>query len=87
MKATENKILEPQTRSHTNGRGKSSRFAGVSWHRSRRVWVAFVILDGKQQHVGSFPPTRAGEIEAATLRDLAMLRLGRTSAQLNFPLT
>jgi len=78
--------LEPRPRDHGKGRRTYSRFAGVSWHRSKRVWVAFVSVNGKQRHVASLPATKAGEIEAATLRDFAMLRLGRTSAQLNFPL-
>lgn len=69
----------------TNRRRKSSRYLGVSFHRRKRVWVAFVIIDGRQHHVISQPPTRAGEIEAARARDEALLYHGITRG-LNFPL-
>ena len=84
MQQTEHKRLEPKLRNHGKGRPTYSRFTGVSWHRKKRVWVAFIIRDGRQQHIGSYPSTRAGEIEAAESRDHA-LRLRGILSNLNFP--
>jgi hypothetical protein len=42
-------------------------------------------IGGRRQHLGSFPPTRAGEREAAHFRDDMLMRHG-IFANLNFPL-
>lgn len=85
MDVLDHRRLEPQRSDHGKGRPSYSRFRGVSWHRKKRVWVAFVAVNGRQLHVASLPPTRAGEVEAARLRDDALMRLGFLTG-LNFPL-
>jgi hypothetical protein len=76
--------LEPRSRDYGKGRRTWSRFKGVSYQRRKRVFVAFVILDGRQIHVCSMPPTPEGELEAARLRDYVLRRHG-VLAGLNFP--
>lgn len=32
----------------------TSGYRGVAWHQKRNKWVAFIIKDGKQKHLGCF---------------------------------
>jgi hypothetical protein len=62
--------LRPVTHkeNHENRSGLSSHntsgFRGVSWHKTSNSWIAYVIHDGKHNHVGSFS-TREKAAEAA----------------------
>jgi hypothetical protein len=58
-----------------------SRFKGVCWSKSAKKWVAYIKLDGRQQHLGCF----AEELEAAHAYDSAARRLFGEFARLNFP--
>jgi hypothetical protein len=60
------------------GRGGSSRFIGVSWHKSTRKWEAGIKIAGKKTGLGHF----ADELEAARKYDEAAIKIGRS---LNFP--
>ncbi|GLC59869.1 AP-2 complex subunit beta [Pleodorina starrii] len=60
--------------------GKSSRFRGVSWSKTR--WRALIRdLNGKNMHLGLFDH----EVQAALAYDTAALLFRGTSAVLNFP--
>lgn len=57
-----------------------SRFVGVSWHKDARKWTAYICVQGKPVHLGSFD----NEEEAASIRDQKVTELGLKS-KLNFP--
>jgi AP2 domain len=65
--------LRVATGSQNNGNmskprhGKTSRFKGVSWHKSSGKWRAVIALNRKHRHVGSF----ADELSAARAYDAA----------------
>ena len=61
--------------------GKSSKFIGVCWDKSREQWMARIKIDGKPTHIGRFD----SELEAAERRDDAAVELHGEFAKLNFP--
>ncbi len=67
-----------------NGPGKpngSSRFKGVSWNKQSQHWRAYIVLEGKYQHLGQF----IDEEEAARAYDAAANEAYGEYAYLNFP--
>lgn len=40
--------------------GRTSRYKGVSWNKSRQCWVVYVHVDGKTHWVGRFPTEEDG---------------------------
>jgi hypothetical protein len=66
-----------------NGRARagSSRFKGVSWHKSGQKWLAQIKDDGKTIYLGLFPD----ETEAARAYDAAARELFGEFARPNFP--
>ena len=62
--------------------GASSQYIGVSYHRVRQIWQAYVRVQGRLRGVGEFPT----EQEAAQARDQYVLGLGLSPlVRLNFP--
>jgi hypothetical protein len=62
--------------------GASSQYIGVSYHRGRQCWQAYVRVQGRLLRVGEFPT----EQEAAQARDQRVLDLGLSPlVRLNFP--
>jgi hypothetical protein len=53
-----------------------SRFKGVSWNNEHKKWVAYIIIDGKQTHLGAFD----AEVEAAHTLDDAVASLPAATA-------
>ena len=62
-------------------RNTSSRFKGVSFHRSSGKWIASICCGGKWMYLGSFDD----EIEAAKAYDRKARELFGEFAYLNFP--
>lgn len=62
-------------------KGSTSRFRGVSWHRSVNAWAARIRAVGELQHLGFF----RDEIEAAHEYDHAALATFGEFARPNFP--
>ena len=60
--------------------GGASRYKGVSWHKTTGKWMAYIMHNGKQIHLGLF----ADEIEAAQAYDAAARRLCGEYARCNF---
>jgi len=67
---------EPQTK-----RAVSSKFRGVLWDKSRKLWRAKIKSQGKVQYLGVFK----NEEEAASAYDSAATKLHGSKAILNFP--
>ena len=66
----------------SHGRKKitsSSKFKGVSWHKSRNKWRAYINLDNIQYHLGYFND----EIEAAKAYNIKAEILYKQFACLN----
>ena len=62
--------------------GASSQYIGVSYHRGRQCWQAYIRVQGRLVRVGEF----ATEREAAQARDQRVLALGFSPlVRLNFP--
>jgi len=57
----------------------SSQFKGVSWHKRKRKWVAYICPDDKQQHLGLF----TDEIDAALAYNIAAAEMFGEFALLN----
>ena len=68
-------------RRHTR-KATSSRFKGVSWHKSSRKWVVRIRKDEQLHYLGGFD----NEMEAAVMYDFAARELFGEYAYLNFPL-
>lgn len=62
-------------------RDGTSRFKGVSWNKSRRLWIAVIQSKGCQHRLGWF----ADEVAAAKTYDEAARTLHGEFAALNFP--
>ena len=61
-------------------RGTSSRYKGVSWRRSRRLWQSMIWVDKRNLLLGSF----TSETEAAKVYDAAARKYYGEFAYLNF---
>ena len=69
-----------------NARG-SSKYRGVSWYKPHDKWRGSIVVNGKSKHLGYFPGTAEGEVEAAKSYDAAARKLLGECAVLNFPET
>jgi hypothetical protein len=69
------------TGSNRRKAGKSSRYKGVSWSKSKLRWVSYVNHQGKSRSVG----TSIDENEAARKYDAAATAIWGEFARLNFP--
>jgi len=49
----------------------SSRYIGVSWHKSRSIWVARISINGKRKHLGNFKD----ELEAHKVYQAKLLEI------------
>lgn len=56
-----------------------SKYKGVSWHKNKGKWVAYIETDKKMKHLGIF----VNEHDAATAYNMAALRYFRKFAKLN----
>jgi hypothetical protein len=65
----------------------SSKYKGVSWYKPHDKWRASILVNGKAKHLGYFPGTPEGEIQAAKCYDAAARKLLGEDAFLNFPET
>lgn len=41
-------------RNHNKYANNTSGFTGVSWRKDKQMWSAYIIIDGKQNHIGYF---------------------------------
>ena len=64
----------------TKKRVRSSRFRGVSWHKSSQKWRAVINIDSERKNIGSYDD----EAEAARAYD-ATVRAQSLDRPLNFP--
>lgn len=68
--------LRPATNSENQKNKKSrgtSRYLGVCWHKTRGYWLAKIVIDGKQKHLGCF----SDEVLAAkSYNDMAKIHHG-----------
>jgi hypothetical protein len=64
-----------------SGLRKSSKYRGVTWHKSGNKWTAQITYDGKNHHLGYFED----EEEAAKAYDRAASAHKGEKAKLNFP--
>jgi hypothetical protein len=64
----------------------SSRYKGVSWFKQTSKWQAYIQNNSKKIHLGLFPGTPEGELEAATAYDAKAVELFGEFSHLNFPL-
>ncbi len=74
---------EQNQQNRRSNRGSSSRFNGVSWNKAYGKWHAYIKLDGRKTHLGSFD----SEVEAARARDAATIQHYGEHGRLNFPPT
>lgn len=65
-------VTPKQNKRYQPSRGGSSRFVGVTWDSTRRLWRAQISIDGKVTNLGRYPT----EIEAAEARDAHVRGLG-----------
>lgn len=64
-----------------SARGKTSKYLGVSFDKSRGKWAAELTTNYKKHRLGRFH----SEVEAARAYDVAAMRLHGDYAHLNFP--
>ena len=69
-------------RKHKDG---SSRFKGVCHDKSSDKWYVQIKHNGRNVHLGYFPPTPEGEIDAAKVYDRKAVELFGEFAKPNFP--
>jgi AP2 domain len=67
-------------RNHRLNRNSTSGFKGVSWDKGRSKWRAYIVVDGKQIHLGRFDTAE----EAARAYDAAALERFGEFAKMNF---
>ena len=65
----------------------SSKYRGVSWYKPHDKWRGSIVVNGKSKHLGYFPGTAEGEVEAAKSYDAAAKKFLGEFAVLNFPET
>jgi hypothetical protein len=64
-------------------RTTSSQYKGVSWFKRDSKWRASITHNNKLIHLGLYPPTPEGEIEAATAYNKAAIELFGEFSKLN----
>ena len=63
----------------------TSGFIGVTWFECRQKWLCQSSKDGKGMHLGLFPNTEIGKIEAARTYDRFVIENRGAFAVTNFP--
>jgi hypothetical protein len=56
---------------------QASGFRGVNWHKPQGKWQVHIRVDRKNEHLGYFEPTPAGEVGAALAYDARAREAGR----------
>jgi AP2 domain/HNH endonuclease len=64
----------------------TSGYKGVTWFECRKCWLAQSCENNKRVHLGLFPNTPEGKIEAARTYDRFMIKTRGQFAKTNFPL-
>ncbi len=80
--------LRPATRSQNQGNvglqsRNSSGYRGVHGHKKNCRWIPHIRITGKSRHLGCYPLTRSGKIEAAYAYNIAALKWFGKCALLN----
>jgi len=80
--------LRPATTSQNRAyckrrKNNTSGFKGVCEEKRWNRWRAYIKIDGKQRHLGTFPKTHAGKIAAARAYNKAARSLFKQFAYLN----
>lgn len=74
-----------QQKHNTRPRGGTSKYKGLSFHKSKNKWKVEIVLNYKRIFLGRFEPTRCGELLAALTYDIAAEKYHGDFAYLNFP--
>jgi hypothetical protein len=72
---------QQQNTFNSRPKGKSSKFKGVCWDKSKRKWLVPICIDGKNSWTGRFDD----EVEAARAYDRKAAEIFREYAFLNLP--
>jgi hypothetical protein len=74
-------------RENSSNRDKQSNntsgFIGVTWHRRSQQWRAQISHDNRMEHIGYFPGTEGGRMEAARAYNARAVELRGDRAVLN----
>jgi len=71
------------TRNKQKSKGNTSGFKGVCWHKRDKCWAVQICVDYKGVHLGHFPGTPEGKIEAAKAYNVAAIKYYGEFARLN----